>query len=42
MQDNKNIVARWFKEFWELDQARPGGPLPGGWNNMSGSSETGR
>jgi predicted ester cyclase len=26
----------------ELAQARPGGPLPRGWNNMSGSSETGR
>jgi predicted ester cyclase len=26
----------------ELAQARPGGRLPRGWNNMSGSSETGR
>lgn len=25
----------------ELAQARPGGQLPRGWNNMSGSSETG-
>jgi hypothetical protein len=26
----------------ELAQARPGGPLPRGWNNMAGPSETGR
>jgi hypothetical protein len=26
----------------ELAQARPGGPLPHGWNNMSGSWETRR
>jgi hypothetical protein len=26
----------------EMVQERPGGPLPRGWNNMSGPSETGR